>query len=552
MTFVLLDVNMIEKNKYFAERRMYIMNKVRQKKIKKVYVIFGGLLILQLINLFIWAWMKEGYFIDELWSYGLANSYYEPFLHEMEGFMGNWHSPSYYQSYLTVDEGEAFKYLSVYHNQVQDVHPPMYYFLIHTICSFWPGVFSKWFGLVLNLAFAIGSMWILLKIGQVLFGNDSISCVIPVLLYGFSIGMMNTALYIRMYMMLVFFALMFVYLSLLWWKKSSGYPLLLALSFVTLGGFLTQYFFIVFIFFVSLLMVLWQMFHGKWKEAIQYGAAVGSGLIIAVCIFPASISHMFQGYAGKEALSQATGTIGQYKKQLIEYAKVVSKDILGFDRLWKTLLIMLLVAFMVAAVSLIVEWRKKHYHSRWFPFAVITSGVVGYFFVVMKLVSGVASRYQFIVYPFFFLAVLYPVWYLCKCIKLRWLIWCISIIGVVVFGTQYSNGIYYIYPDNESKLEDFAQKYGAIPGYYFTEKNYDYIVTNDCIVLQKQANTCVVDVADKKKMQKLAEEQPDVIVVYLNAFLEDTMLEEVMTIWNYSTSEKVLATDYASIFVLYK
>ena len=123
---------------------------------------------------------------------------------------------------------------------------------------------------------------------------------------------------------------------------------------------------------------------------------------------------------------------------------------------------------------------------------------------------------------------------------------------MVVFGSQYSSGIHYIYPNNESKLEDFAQKYGTVPGYYVTEKSYDHIVINDCLVLQKQANTYVVDAADKKKMQQLAVQQPDVIVVYLSVFIEDKLLEEVMTLWNYSTAEKVFTTDYTSIIVLYR
>lgn len=122
---------------------------------KKVYrrVIFCFVWLLLFLNCFYWGSQKEGYYIDELWSYGLANSCYAPFLQDQDDYMDHWHGSGFYMNYLTVDSGDAFSYVSVYDNQVHDVHPPLYYMLLHTVCSLFKGNFSKWFGLSINLLF---------------------------------------------------------------------------------------------------------------------------------------------------------------------------------------------------------------------------------------------------------------------------------------------------------------------------------------------------------------------------------------------------------------
>ena len=123
----------------------------------RIPIILFALLLFELIFALFWGSKKEGYYIDEPWSYGLANSYYQPFLQNDDTYMKQWQEPDFYYDYVVVNEGEAFSYDSVIYNQANDVHPPFYYILLHTICSFFVGTYSKWFGLVLNLVFYIGT-----------------------------------------------------------------------------------------------------------------------------------------------------------------------------------------------------------------------------------------------------------------------------------------------------------------------------------------------------------------------------------------------------------
>jgi len=62
---------------------------------------------------------------------------------------------------FVVKEGEGFNYGLVKLVQSWDVHPPFYYFVFHTICSFVPGVFTKWTGIITNLIAFVISMLVL-------------------------------------------------------------------------------------------------------------------------------------------------------------------------------------------------------------------------------------------------------------------------------------------------------------------------------------------------------------------------------------------------------
>ena len=62
---------------------------------------------------------------------------------------------------------DRFDYAQVYENQIIDAsHPPLYYALVHTVCSFFPGVFSKWLAYSINVLAMAGILIMLYKIGR--------------------------------------------------------------------------------------------------------------------------------------------------------------------------------------------------------------------------------------------------------------------------------------------------------------------------------------------------------------------------------------------------
>lgn len=70
-------------------------------------------------------------------------------------FWDSWLDGSDFREFLTVEAGEHFAYQSVYDNNTYDAHPPLFYFLLHTVCSLFPGVYSPWLGIVMNIVLMV-------------------------------------------------------------------------------------------------------------------------------------------------------------------------------------------------------------------------------------------------------------------------------------------------------------------------------------------------------------------------------------------------------------
>ena len=113
------------------------------------------------VSLFYGA-QKSGMFIDEVYTFGLSNGYYTPFitdLLEADPIL----TRQEMTDYLTVSDGDAFCFGSVWYNQTQDVHPPLHYLLIHGISSLFPGSYSKWIGVIPNILLLLAALaWVLL------------------------------------------------------------------------------------------------------------------------------------------------------------------------------------------------------------------------------------------------------------------------------------------------------------------------------------------------------------------------------------------------------
>jgi hypothetical protein len=195
---------------------------MKKRNITKFSLVFGITLFLVVLFLLTQMIDKNGFHIDEIYSYGLANSNYHPFPWEFD----TWLSGDYYQNYLTVAENEAFNYGSVYYNQTQDVHPPLYYFILHTISSLFPGMFSKWIGLSINLVIHISVFYVLYKLLDNIIENKWISLFGSVF-WILSKGAIDSLLFIRMYPLLTLIQVFLIYISLRFYKKKSKRDLLI-------------------------------------------------------------------------------------------------------------------------------------------------------------------------------------------------------------------------------------------------------------------------------------------------------------------------------------
>ncbi len=106
---------------------------------------FVLLLCMQILLMIYYGGKKTGFHEDEYYSYYSTNrtaGLYEP---DRE-----WVDRDSFRNEFVVLPGEGFRYGLVATVQSWDVHPPFFYFILHTACSLFPGVFSKWLGIGVN------------------------------------------------------------------------------------------------------------------------------------------------------------------------------------------------------------------------------------------------------------------------------------------------------------------------------------------------------------------------------------------------------------------
>ena len=254
---------------------------------KMVFCIIAFFAVARITFLFVSE--RNGFHSDEIWSYGFANSYYNPYIYEIRGEnyvdhlktqnIEEWITGDTFKDYIVVNEGEEFTFDSVIDNKRGDNSPALYEILLHFVCSFFPGRFSWWFGFSIQLFFLVLTMLLLYCTACRLFllfedKYANIYALLCILLYSCSIGFADTFLYIRMYGMLTFFCLSIVRLSLeaLNYNVKSKKKLLWYLGILVttiLGGY-THFYYFVFAFFYTFFFCLCMIWK-KTRPAIEFG-----------------------------------------------------------------------------------------------------------------------------------------------------------------------------------------------------------------------------------------------------------------------------------------
>ena len=276
-------------------------------------LLIGALCIIFAITLF-WCVKKSDMFIDEVYTYGLSNSYYAPFIKDTteDGTLINrLLTQADFREYLSVSEGEAFSFDSVYYNQTQDAHPPLYYMILHFVCSFFVGSYSKWLGLTINILFYLISNLLLYKVGTLILRSRS-AAVLAVLLYATSREGLSTALMVRMYILMTLLTVLYLWIVLRLYQGDSSkiyYPLVTGVLFL---GLFTQYFFVIFPFFISAVFCLHELKEKHIKRCIYYAISAFSGIGIFYISYPYILKHLFADtlVSGKTVVSNVNDPAG--------------------------------------------------------------------------------------------------------------------------------------------------------------------------------------------------------------------------------------------------
>ena len=274
---------------------------MRSENKKDLYykLIMWLIVIISMMVAVLFCIKKQGYHYDENYSYYSTNITYGLWPTDFE-----WKSTEEIRSEYMVLPGETLNLGLVKTNQTYDVHPPLYYFVLRIVCFFSKGIFSKWQGLSINLVFYFVCLCLLWKISDLAGDNNRIINAFTLILFGLSPAYLSTVTFIRMYVMLTMFCYIVLYIAMksinseeYTWKKT-----FIPTAVVTFLGFMTHYYFMVFVFFVAAYTCIYMFINKKTRvKAFIYGGSVCSGMVCAVLYYPACLSHIFSGYRGTES-----------------------------------------------------------------------------------------------------------------------------------------------------------------------------------------------------------------------------------------------------------
>lgn len=357
-----------------------------------------ALLCLQVLLVLYYGSRKEGFHEDEYYSYYSTNrtaGLFEP--------DRKWVDKDTYWNEFVVIEGEGFRYGMVSTVQSWDVHPPLFYFLLHTACSLFPGIFNKWLGIGVNLiAFAANFFLLAWLTYMVTEKNKKVTFLVSAV-HGFNAAIISGVLFIRMYEWLTLFILLCTCLHVWAMKKRElrFHKFLLPLIFVNYLGFLTQYYYIIFLFFMAAGFCLWLLWNDrKLTNCFQYGLSCAFSLAMAIISYPSSLAHIFRGYRGKGAATEFLDT-GNTGERLGFFFGLMNDYV--FDGQLKLLLA------VICTMALVLLVRKKRnaageksiIKGDCKPYFLLLFAACGYFFTVSKtalLLYETSNRYQLPIY----------------------------------------------------------------------------------------------------------------------------------------------------------
>ncbi len=285
--------------------------------------------------------------VDEVWSYMLSNKHDSPFLYahtpgvgekiddiddfvlteteSYQAYFRHWHDGSEYHQALTVQPDERFSYDRVYYNQTLDVHPPLYYFVLHTICSLFPDQFSWWYAYAVNLVFYLGTMIMLFLIARNM-GLGKASSLLCMLLWGLSAAGTDEICFLRMYMMLTFFMMCITYLHLRL-LRDFRIRYIIGIMVLDIFSFLTQYYAYIFVFFITLIYILCLFCRKQFGRGILYGISILCCVGLSFLLFPAVFDHVFSGVYS-ESVTYGNHTF--ILMGLTNALSIVTKSYVGF------------------------------------------------------------------------------------------------------------------------------------------------------------------------------------------------------------------------------
>ncbi len=368
------------------------------------FILFSLLTITIMISIYIIAGRKNyGLEGDEVFSYISSTS--------MGGFKQicflkdqMWYDADYFSNALTATGEERFNIKMVFENQAMDTHPPLYYLFLNLACSLFPGQFSVWIGIGLNILFMILAGFGLYLLLQHFLASRFMSMFLT-LVFCCSMLAVDMVLFIRMYVLLMALTIFQSWYHLDFYgrviESVNGYPVkqhlkrYLALMLITILGALTHYYFLVYQCLIAAVYMFGLWLRKRYQDIFRYIGTMAASGFLYVCLYPAMLNHIFFKYRGREAMHK-------FLNEDTLFGNVISMFSIFNNELFKGWLPFLILISTLISVFLL--FKKK---INWRPLGkglILTLPSLVYFFGISKASPYVAIRYVSPIAPLLFTA----------------------------------------------------------------------------------------------------------------------------------------------------
>ncbi len=269
---------------------------------RAIYALIGMIAAELLFTCLVFRFIKGGFHSDEIWSYGLANSSGQPFIFQEPGISIDEGSPEDYinlhqwlpgdtlREYITVQPEERFDFGSVWENQKLDHHPPLYYLLLHSLCSLRPESFSWGFGLAISLVCLAVTQVFLFLTARLLMSDRLALAVCG--LYACSQGALMTFTFIRQYSLLTALGMMLLCFTARYCTGGQLRSFLFTALPTALALFFTHYFGLVYAAALTACLCLWLFARRRIWEGLACGFSMLGAAGVFLAVWPAALRHM--------------------------------------------------------------------------------------------------------------------------------------------------------------------------------------------------------------------------------------------------------------------
>ena len=387
--------------------------------------------------------------------------------------------------YLAIQQEDIFNYFSVYYNQSRDVHPPLFYFLVHFTSTLFYNQFSKYIIFALNLLFFIGTLITIKKIMDKL--NHKELTIPTMILYGASMGAISTVMFQRMYMMLTFFSLLYLYYIIKFIKDDFKIKDKFFFVLTIICGFLTQYYFCIYIVLIFLILAIYLLVNKQFKKCWNFFKPHILAAIIGILFYPFCIEDIFFSYRGIGSTDNKTNTF-------LENLQYYGEQIINLFSLQNIFIILIAILIIVLIYKIIKKQLPKIQRQDKLNLTVIILPIIIFIVIVSKIApflgGNYTSRYIMLLFPIIAIASFYIISFIFNNKKTLFIITLVVSLCLSINGLINSTPVY-LYKDYGKVMElaqENADKYFVyVFDNYFTHLNSmpEFATYKESLILNK-------------------------------------------------------------------